>query len=90
MSNSIQSFNSHLFLLVDTVEFTPSSDYRTNKPVAIQVKIAPLVALEGLGDQPLTGKIECEARPGSPASLGDEVLGRVSYDRNGVSECPLF
>ena len=68
------------------MEFTATSDYKSNKPVAIRVRPLPAgsVEIDTLCDKPVTGTVESEAHPSSSGLPSDQGLGTVSYDRNGV------
>jgi len=67
------------------VEFTATSDYKNNRPVAIRVRPLPAgsVEIDTVCDIPVTGVVESEARPSSSSQTSDQGLGTVSYDRNG-------
>ena len=73
-------------LLLGPVEFTATSDYKNNRPVAIRVRPLPAgsVEIDTVCDIPVTGVVESEARPSSSSQTSDQGLGTVSYDRNGV------
>ena len=71
---------------LDPVEFTTTSDYKSNKPVAVRVRSLPAgsVEIDTLCEKPVTGVVETEARPSSSSTPSDQGLGTVSYDRSGV------
>eukprot|EP00112_Aurelia_sp_Birch-Aquarium-sp1_P017175 Seg3963.1 transcript_id=Seg3963.1/GoldUCD/mRNA.D3Y31 product="Cold shock domain-containing protein E1" protein_id=Seg3963.1/GoldUCD/D3Y31 len=67
----------------DPVEFTATSDYKSNKPVAVRVRRLPAgsVTIDTFNDHPVDGIVQTEARPSSSGS--EQCLGTVSYKRNG-------
>eukprot|EP00794_Sanderia_malayensis_P019606 gene19606-21538_t len=64
--------------LGDSVQFIVSKDHHSNKPIAVNICL--LQYSDAVVKEPLTGTIECEARPSSPGNFGAETLGRLSYD----------
>ena len=70
------------------MEFTATSDYKSNKPVAVRIRRLPAgsVTIDTFNDHPVDGVVETEARPSSSGS--EQCLGNVSYKRNGV--CALI
>ena len=88
LGNLVGNFPGITFImfLLGPVEFTATSDYKSNKPVAIRVRPLPAgsVEIDTLCDKPVTGTVESEARPSSSGLPSDQGLGTVSYDRNGV------
>ncbi|XP_065063770.1 cold shock domain-containing protein E1-like [Rhopilema esculentum] len=69
----------------DPVEFTATSDYKSNKTVAVRVRPLPAgsVAIDTFCDSPVIGVVETEARPSSSGPSSEPCLGNVSYDRSG-------
>eukprot|EP00794_Sanderia_malayensis_P004212 gene4212-4776_t len=62
----------------DSVQFIVSKDHHSNKPIAVNIR--RLQYSDAVVEEPLTGTIECEARPSSPGNFGAETLSRLSYD----------
>eukprot|EP00794_Sanderia_malayensis_P008599 gene8599-9514_t len=73
--------SSHFY---DSVQFIVSKDHHSNKPIAVNIR--RLQYSDAIVEEPVTGTIECEARPSSPGNFGAEMLGQLSYDRNGYAE----
>ena len=74
----------------DPVEFNATSDCKSNKPIAVRVRSLPAgsVEIDTLGEKPVTGVVQSEARPNLSGLAADQSLGTVSYERNGVCYVP--
>ena len=80
------------FILSDCLEFMLTTDHRNNKLLAVNLtKLPPgSVVIEALGEELCMGRVEVEPKISkNPDSADISTLGRVSYDKSGVS-CFVF